>query len=76
MNICIIVQNYFPQDIRIQHQAQFLGAIGNSVDIICLRKVNQKRKEVCSFGTIRRGLLDKKRGGVLRYVFEYISFFI
>jgi len=75
--ICILVQNYYEIDIRVRRKAEALVAAGYSVDVLALASSFSKEKcynlngvNVCTLS------LGKKRGSLLRYLYEYAAFFI
>ena len=76
MNVCFIVQNYFYQDPRVRKYANLLLGHNHQVDIICLRNKYLQRKEKNKYFNIYQIGLSKKRGNRLRYLLEYIVFFI
>ncbi|MFQ3550168.1 MAG: glycosyltransferase family 4 protein [Armatimonadota bacterium] len=73
--VCHIVQSYYPQDPRIRRQAEALAEAGIQVDVVCLRNQNQLNNEIINGVNVIRLPLTRKRGNVIRYLFEYISFF-
>lgn len=72
---CIIRQGYF-DDVRVRKEALALIDKGYKVDLICLRKEIEKRKEVLNNINIYRISINRSRRGIARYLFEYITFFI
>ena len=74
-NICIVRHGYYPADIRVRKEALALVAKGFKVDIICLKEKNEKRKEVKGNLNIYRVSVRHLRGGISRYLTEYMSFF-
>ena len=73
--ICHIVQSYYPRDPRIRRQAEALTDAGFDVDVVCLRGKAEKAREVVNGVNVYRVPLSRKRGGSLRYLFEYATFF-
>ncbi len=75
--ICILVQNYYEIDIRVRRKAEALVAAGYSVDVLALASSFSKEKSynlngvnVCTLS------LGKKRGSLVRYLYEYAAFFV
>jgi len=76
MKICIIRHAYFPDDPRDRKQVFALLEAGFSVDVICLRKKGQDRRENVRGAAVLRIPLVHKRAGILRYFIEYALSFI
>ena len=76
-SVCLIVQNYYDIDPRVRRKAEALIAAGYNVDVIALRFPNKSGQTYTLNGVEVHTLpIDKKRGSFLRYVFEYLAFFI
>ena len=76
-SICILVQNYYEVDIRVRRKAEALVAAGYSVDVFALASSYSKSKTYVLNGVNVFTLsLGKQRGSLLRYVYEYFSFFL
>lgn len=71
----MLLQEYYPQDVRVRKEVQAIIEAGHEVCIFCLKGNNQLEAEVSESLTINRTLLEKKRGNKLRYIFEYFTFF-
>ena len=69
--VCIIRQNYYPLDPRVRREAEALEMLGLEVDVICLRRPGEPRRERRGLVTVYRLPLAHATGGPLRYVFEY-----
>ena len=75
--ICILVQNYYEIDIRVRRKAEALVAAGYSVDALALASSFSAEKSYNLNGVNVFTLsLGKKRGSLLRYLYEYAAFFI
>ncbi|MCL4553501.1 MAG: glycosyltransferase WbuB, partial [Candidatus Marsarchaeota archaeon] len=74
--VCHVVQSYYPRDPRIRRQAEALAEAGHSVQVVCLRAKGEKTREVINGVMVYRLPLERKRGTVARYLFEYLAFFI
>jgi len=72
--ICVIRAWYFPVDERINREVDALLRDGHEVDLICARKPGQPAVERSGRLTVHRLPIARKRGGVLRYAFEFIAF--
>lgn len=75
-NVCIIVQNYYPADVRVRKEARALVARGHRVSIIALGENGEMRHEIVEDTKVYRVFLQKRRSGVLRYIAEYLIFFL
>lgn len=73
---CSIVQNPYPEDIRVKKQCEALISNGYCVTVICLRNNNKADYERINGVRVHRINLRKKRGSKIRYLFEYFAFFI
>jgi glycosyltransferase involved in cell wall biosynthesis len=74
--ICMVCQSYYLRDPRVRREAEALADAGFMVDIITLRDKGEKRTETVSGVNIYRLPIMRKREGVLRYLFEYLFFFL
>jgi glycosyltransferase involved in cell wall biosynthesis len=74
--VCIIVQDYYPQDVRVRKEVRALKKKGHDVYVLALHQPGLKRHEVVDGVEVYRGGFAKRRSGVLRYVTEYASFFL
>ena len=75
-NVCMIVQNPYPNDVRVRKEARALLARGHRVSVIALRDFDEPEHEIVEGVSVYRASLLKKRAGVLRYIIEYIGFFL
>lgn len=67
----MVVHSYCPADPRVRREAEALAAAGWGVDVLCLRNEGQPAKETVGGVRYLRLPLQRKRGGVARYAFEY-----
>lgn len=79
--IAMVVFSYYPADTRPRREAEALIKEGISVDIICLREDFKLKKEIVNNVRVYRLPLKRRRGGKLRYLWEYncfimMSFFV
>ena len=72
----MIVFSYYPDDPRPRREAEALVEKGMSVDIICLRKGSEPKREHVNGVKVYRLPLERRRSGKLRYLFEYLSFIL
>lgn len=75
-NVCIVRQNYYPDELHVRRDAETLLDSGYQVDVICLRRKGQKSKEKVNGVQVYRLPIERHRRGMLRYIFEYSAFFI
>jgi glycosyltransferase involved in cell wall biosynthesis len=76
-SICILLQNHYEIDIRVRRKAEALVASGYSVDVLALRSSHSPAKTYQLEGVeVYTIALGKKRGSLLRYLWEYVAFFI
>ncbi len=75
MRICHVAYAYFPADPRVRREVDALRGAGHEVDVICLRGKNEVGVESIHGTQITRIPLRARRGGRLRYVFQYALFF-
>lgn len=73
--VCIIRQGYFPADVRARKEALALVEKGFKVDVVCMNWTNEKGAEIYKGVNIYRLPMQRHRGGMLKYLFEYLSFF-
>jgi glycosyltransferase involved in cell wall biosynthesis len=73
---CIVRQDYFPEDLLVYREAEALQEAGFEVDVICLSSSQQPREEIINDIHIHRLPLQRKKRGIIRYLFEYFAFFL
>ena len=59
-----------------RRNAKELVANGYEVDMICLKRKGEKSQEIVDGVRLYRLPLESRRSGILRYIFEYLAFFI
>ena len=74
--ICVIRQGFFPLDTRVRREVEALIMAGHEVDVICLAQPGEPRHGQYHGATIRRLPMRQRRGGPVRYVFEYGAFLV
>lgn len=76
MNVAILVQEYYPSDVRVRKEVRALLEMGCSIDLFCLKGENESSFEIIDGVRVQRTSISKKRGSKLRYILEYFIFFI
>src|SRR5881396_3826378 len=76
MRICHVAYAYFPADPRVRREVDALRDAGYDVDVICLRGENEASVETVHGTRITRIPLRARRGGRVRYAFQYALFFV
>ena len=74
--ICIVRMNYYPDEPHLRRDAETLASAGYAVDVMCLKRKGQKSREVIDGVNLYRLALDHQRSGGIRYIYEYLSFFV
>lgn len=69
--VLVIRQHYYPQDPRVRREVGVLLQAGHEVDVVCLAREGEPRRERGGGVDIRRIPLRRYQGGSVRYVFEY-----
>ncbi len=72
----MVRQSYFPADAHVKKNVDALVEAGYVVDVVCQREDGARAKESYAGGTIHRLPISHKRGNKLRYLFEYLAFFV
>ncbi len=74
--VLVIRQYYFPQDIRVRREVEALVSAGHDVDVLCVGRPGDPRRERWNGTRIMRVPLDHRRGGPLRYLAQYGAFMV
>lgn len=74
MRTAMVVFSHYPADARVRREAEALIAKGHTVDIVCLRKEGEGAYEKMKGGDVYRVNIQRKRGGLFRYLWEYFYF--
>lgn len=75
----MLAHAYYPQDVRIRREAEALAEFGFETHVVCLKKREQDTgRQQLNYEYIKgvhthRMPLSKKRGGVFRYLFEFLA---
>ena len=73
----MVLFSFYPEDPRPRRAAEALVSAGMSVDLICLREGKEDAKrEVFNGVDIRRVPVNKRRGGVMGYLYQYSAFLL
>src|SRR5260221_5185196 len=76
-SVCILLQNHYEIDIRVRRKAEALVAAGYSVAVLALQSSYSKSKTYTLEGVnVYTVSLGKKRASLLRYLYEYLAFFV
>jgi glycosyltransferase involved in cell wall biosynthesis len=74
--VCIIRRAYYPAESHVRRNAETLVASGYAVDVVCLKGQGEVPHEIIDGVMVYRLPLRTHRSGLLRYFFEYVSFFL
>lgn len=74
LRVCMVVHAYYEGDARVRRYAESLAAAGHRVDVLALRDRGKPVHEELRGVAVRRLPLSRRRGGTLRYLFEYVWF--
>ncbi len=74
--VCIVRQNYFPEEDHVRKNVDALTDAGFHVDVICLRAPGEAAREEYRGGTVTRLPIEHKRTSQYRYMFEYGAFIL
>jgi len=72
--ICVITEWIFPMDARISREVRALVQQGHEVDVVCTRWAREPHIEHDGQVSVYRLPIARRRGGALRYVFEFVTF--
>lgn len=72
----MIVFSYYPDDPRPRREAEALVEEGMAVEVICLRKGAEAKRETVHGVEVYRLPITRRRSGKLRYLFEYLYFIL
>ena len=71
--VCIVRHNYYP-DTHVRRDAEALARAGYAVHVVALRRAGQAVRETLHGVEVHRLPVEHRRGTVLRYIWEYLSF--
>ena len=72
----MVVFSHYPEDPRVRREAEALEEKGYIIDVFCLNRVNQKKKETYGNISVHRSSVPRTRSGKINYLLEYFSFLI
>jgi glycosyltransferase involved in cell wall biosynthesis len=73
--VCIVRQGFFPLDTRVRREVHTLAAAGHEVDVVCVRRPGQARRERLGRVTVYRLPLPLQRSDSRsRYLIQYAAF--
>ena len=73
--VCLIRQGYFPLDTRVRREVHALAAAGHEVEVVCVRRPGQARRERVGGVTVNRLPRPNGRSGARgRYLVQYALF--
>jgi len=73
--VCIVRNRYYSFLIPNRRNIETLVSYGYEVDVVCLKKKGEKSEDIIGGVRVYRLPVEHHRGGILRYAFEYFSFF-
>lgn len=76
MRACHVVYARFPEDPRVRREVEALRAAGHEIDVVCLQGEEEPRDETVGGVRVFRVPLSSRRGGRLRYAYQYVLFFV
>jgi len=74
LRVCMVVHAYYEGDARVRRYAESLASGGHQVDVLALRARGKPKREELRGVQLERLPLSRRRGGTLRYLFEYLWF--
>ncbi len=74
IRVGMVVHAYYEKDARVRRYAESLAKLGHYVEVVALRAKGLPKHEILEGVHLVRAPLDRKRGGTLRYLFEYFVF--
>jgi glycosyltransferase involved in cell wall biosynthesis len=72
LRVCMVVHAYYEGDARVRRYAESLASAGHRVDVLALRDKGKPVREDLRGVAVHRLPLSRRRGGTLRYLFEYV----
>lgn len=70
----MVVHAYYHGDARVRRYAESLAAAGHHVEVLSLRQPGTPSRETTAGVAVSKLPPRRRRGGVLRYIFEYTAF--
>ena len=73
----VVLYSYYPSDPRPRRAAEALAEQGMVVDLICLKQSDDEpKREVINGVRVHRLPIQRRRGGKMTYVFQYLAFIV
>ena len=72
--VAMLAFSYYPGDSRVKREAEALVESGMAIDVFCLRDDSELKREIVNGVDVYRLPLRRKRGGKLRYFYNYTYF--
>jgi glycosyltransferase involved in cell wall biosynthesis len=76
LHALIVVYKQSHADPRVVRELNFLIDRGYSIDLICVKPPSAPLKNEDNHLTLHAISISRKRGGIVRYLLEYVSFFL
>lgn len=73
---CVIRQDYYPEEKSVHREVIAMSELGLETHVICLRSSDQAAEEIVNGIHIHRIPLQRKKGSIGRYLYDYLSFFL
>jgi len=74
--IAMIAYTHYPWDPRVRREAETLARRGHAVTVVCARDAGEPAEESVNGVRVVRVPLAIRRGGPLRYLYQYATFFL
>ncbi|MCR9246257.1 MAG: glycosyltransferase family 4 protein [bacterium] len=74
LRVCMVVHAYYEGDARVRRYGESLAASGHEVTVLALHAPGKPKHETIRGVQLERQPLSRRRGGTLRYLFEYFWF--
>jgi glycosyltransferase involved in cell wall biosynthesis len=74
--VCVVRHGYYPNDARVRKEVHALCESGYAVDVVCLRREGQKRREEAEGVRVYRLGHERRRGSLPQYVCDYAASFV
>jgi glycosyltransferase involved in cell wall biosynthesis len=74
--VAIVRHSFYPFELNVKREAEALRDSGFDVDVICLRDRGEAAREDVEGIHVHRLPVGHRRGKILRYLWEYNSFFL
>ncbi|HKP19598.1 MAG TPA: glycosyltransferase family 4 protein [Gaiellaceae bacterium] len=74
--VCVVRQGFFPDDPRVRKEVLALLDRGFAVDVVCLRRQGEARRETWRGARVHRLPVPDRGGSAVNYALEYGLFFL